>query len=245
MPPRPAIADALAALARALDGLHEADVAANPGGLLADDRGRAVSDIETALTATLDAFGRLCRAVDAQFPDVPIDWYGAPELAFVLALDTARGRAGPPRPRSIYTWHADTASRPSAIAQYVLVDFEYAVERADAFDVFLSWRDLEDFFALPSPSRGLGAETVEAIREYLGSAHFPHYAAHHGLADDHVFFNVVPLLVNAGAALALLLAPLVEHDAAARKLLGHRFASAAHADTSRPQILCGPFLLPA
>ncbi|MEQ8663823.1 MAG: hypothetical protein RLW62_23640, partial [Gammaproteobacteria bacterium] len=205
MPQPPPIAAALSALARALDALHEADVRANPGGMLARARARAVDDIEHALTATLTAFGRLCQAVDVQFPDVPIDWYGAPELALVLALQSARTRPGPPRPRTIYAWHAEQAPRATAIAHYVLVDFDYAVERADAFDVFLSWADLAAFLALAPAARGLGAQTVTALQAYLGSDHFAHYAAHHDHDDDAVFFNVVPLLVNAGATLAALL----------------------------------------
>ncbi len=245
MHPTPAVADALAGLARAFDALHEADVRANPGGLLAQDRPRAVADIDAALDATLSAFHTLCLATDAQWPDVPVDWYANADLALVLALHAARAQGDARRPRTVYAAHAQGAPRPTALEHYVLVDFDYAVERADAFDVFLSWTDFEAYLAQDGAAHQRRAATVACIRHYLGADDFPHYAAHHALPLERVFFNVVPLFVNAGATVATLIAPVVEADAQARALLGHRFAANVRADTRRPLVSCGPFLLPA
>ncbi len=241
----PAVADALAELARAFDALHEADVRANPGGLLAQDRPRAVAEIDAALDATLAGFHALCLATDAQWPDVPVDWYANPDIALVLALRTARTCVDERRPRTVYAAHAERAPRPTALENYVLIDFDYAVERADAFDVFLSWTDFDAFLAPGGATHELHAATIARIRSYLGADDYPHYAAHHALPLDRVFFNVVPLFVNAGATVAGLVTPVVEADARARALLGHHFAATARADTRRPRVSCGPFLLPA
>jgi len=241
----PAVAEALAALARTFDALHEADVRANPGGLLANDRPRAVAAIDTALDATLDGFHALCLATDAQLPDVPVDWYADDDVALVLGLRAARLRGDAHRPRTIYAAHAQHAARPTALEHYVLVDFDYAVERADAFDVFLSWSDFDACLGHDGTAQDLHPATIARIRSYLGADDFPHYAAHHALPVERVFFNVVPLFVNAGATIATLIAPVVETDAQAQALLGHRFAATARADTRRPQVLSGPFLLPA
>jgi hypothetical protein len=234
---------AFGALAQRLQALHEADLRANPGGGLVTDRVRAVADIEDALSAVLDAFHALYDAIDAGFPDVTLDWYGEGALALVLALRQARRAATPPV-RTLYRCH-EQAPRPTAIVEYVFVDFAYEPERMDAFDVFVCWSDFAAWLEQPASVNRLHADTVGAIRDYLGAAHFAQFAGHFGQPLGRVFFNVVPLFVNAGVALIPRLAPLLPPGTTGGELFSGWMEGAARADTALPQVVCAPFLLPA
>ncbi|MGE0484962.1 MAG: hypothetical protein AB7Q81_12545 [Gammaproteobacteria bacterium] len=243
MSSRPTIETAFAGLAQRLQALHEADLRANPGGGLVGGRERAVADIEAALSAVLDAFHDLYDAIDAEFPDVTLDWYGEGALALILALRQAR-REPSWSVRTLYRYH-EQAPRPTAIVEYVFVDFAYEPERLDAFDVFLCWHDFAAWLDQSATVNRLHTDTVAVIRDYLGAAHFAHFAAHFAQPAERVFFNVVPLFVNAGVALIPRLGPLLPPGTTGGDLFAGWMEGAARADTALPQVVCAPFLLPA
>ncbi|MCB1748649.1 MAG: hypothetical protein H6977_10190 [Gammaproteobacteria bacterium] len=243
MPPAPSIEASFGALAQCLQALHEADLAANPGAGLVHARAQAVADIEAALSAVLDAFHAVYDAIDAGFPDVTLDWYGEGALALLLALRQAR-QDDPGAVRTLYRYH-EQRPQPTRLAEYVFVDFAYEPERMDAFDVFLSWRDFAAWLEQPQAVTRLHADTVTAIGDYLGAGHFAQFAAHFGQPPERLFFNVVPLFVNAGVALIPRVSPLLSAGTTGGDLFAGWMEGAARADTTLPQVLCAPFLLPA
>lgn len=232
------------ALGSGLQALHDADLRANPGAGLVDDRPRAVAAIDAALDDSLAAFVALLESVDAQFPDVAPNWLADTALALPVVLRSARVGAGS-CPRTLYRWHAEEAPRPTAVLHYVFVDFDYVEERRDAFDLFLSAGDLADCLAMPAALERFGGGALARLRDYLGCDHYARYAEHHGLPPARVFFNLVPLLINAGAALFPALGAVLAPGTTAAEWLGPFFARRSRADTVLQRVDCAPFVLPA
>lgn len=187
-------------LAQSLRVLLEADYRANGGGLLIVDRAEAVGNIEVALSSVLNAFHSLYDAIDRQLGKQPINWYHTGALAIILAIRNARHHNKANKIRTLYTYHADEAVRPDRMEQYVLVDFHSTEEGADTFDVYMSWADLKSLLSLPQNESRLADATRSCIHDYLHSDKFEDYASYYGLDSSRVFFNIVPLFVNAAAA---------------------------------------------
>lgn len=82
-----------------------------------------------------------------------------------------------------------------------------------------------------------------SIRDYLGSAEFKNYAEHYELEEERVFFNVVPLFVNA----VIKLVPLIKHLVNPRSLEAETFLTLFQnglpADTKNHEVTCGPIAL--
>jgi hypothetical protein len=86
-------------------------------------------------------------------------------------------------------------------------------------------------------------ETATAIRKYLNVNKFATYAREYNLEESRVFFNVVPLIVNAGIKIV----PLIKNFVAPRStegaaFLGH-FQHVLPAKTKRHEVNCGPIAL--
>lgn len=83
----------------------------------------------------------------------------------------------------------------------------------------------------------------EAILTYIGAAKFQNYASSYELASERVFFNVVPLFVNA----AVVLVPLIKHLVSPRSMEGETFLTLFQyvhpADTVNHEVNCGPIAL--
>lgn len=186
-------------LAQALRVLLEADARAHRQQLLFVDRAEAVGNIEAGLNAVVNSFHSLYDAIDKELSSSPLNWYNEPELATILAIRNARHHNKANKIRQLYNFHAQTAPTPQDMRRYVVVDFPAEEEGADTFDVYLSWADLEAYLSLPTQESRLKAATASAIRGYLASENFPAHAVQHQVPIAHVFFNVVPLIVNAGA----------------------------------------------
>lgn len=114
---------------------------------------------------------------------------------------------------------------------------------ADTFDVYISWADLKTLLALPAQTTRIREPAAQAIRTYLGTAKFQGYAAHYELEEERVFFNVVPLFVNAAAKLV----PLIKHLVSPRSMEGKTyltlFQHVLPADTTNHEVNCGPIAL--
>ncbi|WP_250519632.1 hypothetical protein [Caballeronia sp. NCTM1] len=183
-------------LAQAMRVLLEADWRAHSDGLLFVDRAEAVGNIETAVNAVVNALHSLSDAMQKQLPGAP-SWYEIPEAAVLLAVRNARHHNKANKIRNLYNLHVQQASSPTERREYVLVDFPAEEEGADTFDVYLSWADLDEFLALPSKESHIRAPAADAIRRYLDAPQFLAHAQKHGVSLDRVFFNLVPLIVNA------------------------------------------------
>jgi hypothetical protein len=231
------------ALAHGLRVLFEANFRAHSGGLLQIDRAEAVGNIDAALAGVLNAFHSLYDAIGTEFINRPIDWYSDGALATILALRNARHHNKANKVRVLYSFHAEESDAPGQLTQYVLVDFPAAEEGADTFDVYLSWADFSSLLSMPKSESRLSPESSHAIKEYLGSGKFKSYASNYGLSERHVFFNVVPLIVNAAATITPLISANLKRLSVESETYADLFSDMPLADMKHPEVLCGPVAL--
>jgi len=231
-------------LAHSLRVLLEADYRANRNGLLFVDRAEAVGNIENALSSVLNAFHSLYDAIEGNLSEQPVNWYRTGALAVILAIRNARHHNKANKIRTLYTYHVQKAERPDRMEQYVLVDFPSPEEGGDTFDVYMSWADLNQLLSMHRNDNRLSKETCDIVREYIGSAKFSSYASAYGLPESRVFFNIVPLFVNAAATIVPLIEPYLRGRSLESKFFADHFGNVEHADTKHPDVNCGPFVLP-
>jgi hypothetical protein len=237
------ITDSFEDLSHALRVLLEADARANRQGLLQLDRAEAVGNIETALAAVLNAFHSLYDAMNKEGHAGLIDWYKTPELATVLTLRNARHHNQAKKIRTMYSYYAQEAEKIGRMQMNILVDFPATEKGDDTFDVYLSWADLKTLFSLPPAETRIREPAAQSIHSYLGASKFSEYSTYYELAEDRVFFNVVPILVNA----AVKLVPLIKHLVSPRSMESETyltlFQHVSPADTQNHEVNCGPIAL--
>ncbi|MDB5319770.1 MAG: hypothetical protein JWN40_1401 [Phycisphaerales bacterium] len=238
------IAHAFENLAQSLRVLLEAHARANFQGLLEVDRAEAIGNIETALSGVLNGFHSLYDAIDKQLAAQPIDWYRTPALATLLVIRNARHHNLANRIRTLYTYHAHEAEKPSDLVSYILVDFPSLEEDADTFEMYVSWHDLDKLLSLTAKESRIKPEIAAAIRGYLGSASFRDYAAKYALTETKVFINLTPLIVNAAAAILPHIQAFLKPLSTESKFFAEHFSTVEPARTSEHEVECGPFCLP-
>lgn len=238
------IENAFEHVAQSLRILLEADLRANRGGLLFVDRAEAVGNIETALSSVLNAFHSLYDAIRKQLGNNSIDWYRNGPLATILAIRNARHHNKANRIRTLYTYHTQEAERLDRMAQYVHVDFPLPEKGADTFDVYMSWADLHQFLSLPKSESQIRPDTGTIIRNYLSSEKFSGYASYYELSESRVFFNIVPLLVNAAAKIVPAIKSHLQGTSMESEFFVEHFSTVENADTKNHEVNCGPFVLP-
>lgn len=237
----PLITDAFEDLAHALRILLESNIRAHAGGLLQLDRDEAIGNIEGALTTVLNAFHSLYDAMEKGITSKRIDWYAAPELATVLALRNARHHNQAKKIRTMYNYYVQEVEAVGRMERYLLVDFLALEPGAKTFDLYLSWQDLQVLFAMPRKETRLREDVESSIRAYIGTGKFGSYATKYELSQDRVFFNCVPLLVNA----AIKVVPLIMDAVSPRSMesetyLKHFCGLAKGSDTTQHEVNCGP-----
>ena len=236
-----AIEHAFEELAQSLRVLLEADFKANRGGFLLVDRAEAVGNIENALSSVLNAFHSFYDAIEKQLGSNPINWYESGSLAIVLAIRNARHHNKANRIRTLYTYHTQEAEKIQHMEQYVLVDFVIPDKGADTFDVYLFWSDLKSLLDMPSGESRVRQPTSTAIREYLDTEKFPEYSNYYDLEESRVFFNVVPLLVNAASTIVPLIKQYCGSGSTESTFFADHFSTVVHADTKHHDVNFGPF----
>lgn len=237
------VTDAFEDLSHALRVLLEADARAHRQGLLQVDRAEAVGNIETALAAVLNAFHSLYDALDKEGHGALVDWYQTPELATVLILRNARHHNHAKKIRTMYSYYAQEAEKIGRMEMYILVDFPAEENGADTFDVYVSWADLKTLLALPTDQTRIREPSAQFVRSYLGTDKFKDYAAHFELDEGRVFFNVVPLFVNAAVKLVPLIKHLVFPRSTESETFLTLFQNVLPADTRHHEVNCGPIAL--
>jgi len=234
------LTDAFEDLAQSLRVLLEANAKAHREGLINVDRAEAVGNIEMGLASVLNSFHSLHDAMDKSGHGSLVLWYDTPELATILALRNARHHNLARKVRTMYTYYAQEAEKMGSMEMYVLVDFPAEEEGADTFDVYMSWADFRELLQLPQQQSKLRPATTSAIAEYISAQKFPEYSAEYQLADERVFFNVVPLIVNA----AIKVVPKIKHLIAARSTESETFSTlfdhVLPAKTTEHEVNCGP-----
>ncbi|WP_200233473.1 hypothetical protein [Thiohalocapsa halophila] len=238
-----ATTDAFEDLAHALRVLLEANYHAHGGGLLQVDRAEAVGNIEMGLANVLNAFHSLYDALEKDGHPKLVPWYDKPELALLLVLRNARHHNHAKKVRTMHSYYAQTADKIGNMEMYVLLDFPALEEGADTFDVYLSWADFKELLSMPQKETRIRPALAQKIESYLGSSCYADYAAKYELPEERVFFNVVPLIVNA----AVKLVPTIKHLVSPRSTEGKTyldiFQHILPADTRRPEVNCGPIAL--
>ncbi|WP_428851999.1 hypothetical protein [Imbroritus primus] len=234
------LSDAFEDLSHALRVLLEANARAHGGGLLEIDRAEAVGNIEMGLGAVFNSFHSLYDALDKAGQGKLIDWYGTPQLSTILVLRNARHHNQARKIRTIYSYYVQEAEKIGRMEMYVLVDFPAEEEGADTFDVYLSWADLRILLAMPEQQSRLREAVAQSIGAYIGVEKFKGYAQHFQLEEDRVFFNVVPLLVNAAIELIPRIKHLVRPRSTESEVVLRLFDHILPAKTSEHEVSCGP-----
>lgn len=230
-------------LAQSLRVLLEADFRANHGGLLLVDRFEAVGNIENALSSVLNAFHCLYDAIEKQLGSNPVNWYESGPLALVLAIRNARHHNKANRIRTLYTYHTQETENIQHMEQYVLVDFVTPGEGADTFDVYLSWKDFKYLLEMPEKESRVRQLTSKMIKEYIDVEKFPKYSAYYGMDESRVFFNIIPLFVNAAATIVPLIRQYCGSKSMESKFFAEHFSAVVHADTKNHDVNCCLFSL--
>lgn len=237
------INDAFEDLSHALRVLLEADATANRQGLLHYDRSEAVGNIEIALAAVLNSFHSLYDAMDKEGYGDLVDWYKTPELATLQILRNARHHNQARKIRTMYSYYAQEAEKIGSMEMYILVDFPAEETGADTFDIYLSWADLLQLLTLPPKETRIRESVAQLIRSYLFTSKFKDYAVYYELEEERIFFNVVPLIVNA----AIKLVPLIKNWISPRSVESETFLKLFQhvlpANTEFHEVNCGPIAL--
>ncbi|MCY1343026.1 hypothetical protein D9M68_405320 [compost metagenome] len=191
------LSDAFEDLSHSLRILLEADLRARMG-LLKMDRGEAVGNIENGLAGVLNAFSSLYDAMAKNGLAGRVDWYKTSELATILVLRNARHHNHARKIRTLYSYYAQEVEAIGKPETYVFVDYPLTEEGAETFHLYLSWGDLLALFSMPRKTTLIREETEELVRNYLPGDAVSAAACSAGLVEGRAFFNVIPLIVNAG-----------------------------------------------
>lgn len=214
--------------------------------LMAVDRAEAIGTLETAINAKLNAFHNL---YDLMFQNQinTVNWYETPELCTILAIRNARHHNKANRIRSLYNFHRYMSDDPEKVSQYFYVDFPAPPEEegGDCFDVPLSWSDLDTFLSLPRDESRLRPEARPLVREYLNADAFEAKAVCAGIPKESIFFNFVPLTLNAGIALHDHIKAYIESDSIEATYFLHHFQTVCPALTRKHESDVISFKLPA
>ena len=213
--------------------------------LISVDRPEAVGTLETAINAKLNAFHNLYDLMLQELGN-PIDWYLTPQLCVILAIRNARHHNKANRIRSIYNFHVQTCDSPQDKKQYLYVDFPANPEEdgGDFFDVPLSWSDLDLFLSLPRNESRLRPEARDLVRAYVNADVLEAEAEKVGISKAQIFFNFVPLTLNAGIALQPYIKDHVTPDSVESKSFLDLFGSIGAAVTTSHEYKIFEFSLP-
>ena len=161
--------------------------------LLLLDPHEAAGNIEQAVTQVLNAFHSF---YDSSKDEAAFDWYGTVETATILAVRNARHHNIANRIRGLYAYHLQLPN-PQNPSSYVYVDYPEAEDAGYTFDIPISWFDMNQMLHLPSEEVRLKNKIQQSILDYLDEQKMNNYAAGYNVPNEHIFFNSVPLIVNA------------------------------------------------
>ncbi len=229
-------------LAQSLRILLEANF--NAQKLIFVDKAEAIGNIETAVTNVLNSFASLYDAINKQLVDIPINWYSSEPLSFILAIRNARHHNHANRIRILHTYHNQESENPQTMTQYILVNFPAMEEGAHTFEVYLSWSDLNELIThLKSESKRM-QKTGNMIWNYLNAERFSEYSKMYNVSEDKIFFNLVPLIVNAAIKIVPLIQEHCNSDSIESTSFRDIFLAVSPANTIDHEVNCGPFVLP-
>jgi hypothetical protein len=112
------------------------------------------------------------------------------------------------------------------------------------FDIPLSWSDLDDLLSLHKNDSKLRSSARDLIRTYLNADKFEEEAKALGLTKDDIFFNFVPLSLNAGIALHPFVKDHITPDSVESEFFLKHFANTTPALTKQHDYQEFTFSLP-
>lgn len=213
--------------------------------LITVDRPEAVGTLEAAINAKLNAFHNLYDLMLQELEN-PINWYDIPQLCIILAIRNARHHNKANRIRSIYNYHSQTCDPPTEERTYMYVNFPSHPDEEGGrfFDVPLSWADLDLFLSFPRRESRLRPEARGLIRDYIDADGFEAESARAGVSKEHIFFNFVPLALNAGISLHPHIQDYVTPASVESQSFLNLFGSTGQAVTDHHECQTLQFLLP-
>ena len=234
------INDAFEDFSHSLRVLLEADFRANTQGLIQVDRAEAVGNIEAAMGGVLNSFHSLHDAMQKSGNHKDFNWYDIPELATILVLRNARHHNHARKIRTMYSYYAQEAVKIGSMEMYVLVDYPAGDEGANTFDVYLSWSDLKYLLSLPQKETRIKPALAASINSYLRTHKHKEYAEYFDLEEQRVFFNVIPLFVNAAVKLISGIKTQINPRSTESETYLSLFQHILPADTMNHEVNCGP-----
>lgn len=223
--------------------LMEAHIRATCFDLLREDRSEAIGNIENGLSGVLNSFHNLYDAIQKQIDPPPVNWYESAPLALMLVLRNARHHNHANRIRTLYSHYLQEANEIGNLESYVLVNFPCHEDDATTFDLYMSWGDMKKLFELPRKETQIRNPTRLMILKYLNSSNFPDYARYYRLTESEVFFNIIPLFVNAAATITPFIKMQCDPVSVEAKFFVEHFCTVTKADTINHEVDCGPFAL--
>ncbi len=195
------------------------------------DPNDAVSNIELTVKSMLDAFSSLYDATRTQ-PGVNFNFYGNPLCCAVLAYRNAKHHNTANGIRSLYKHSRENGRR-----NYLLVNFPAGeTEEGGSFtEHYASWSDFSFLLGMPNNSSRLREGSRELIRDRISADTFESFAADQGHQHEHIFINMIPIIIGSGSEFIAKLKPYIHLNSVdARYFLSH-FETTAQANFSAPE----------
>ncbi|MEF0943030.1 hypothetical protein [Rhizobium sp. BR 362] len=175
--------------------------------LMKIDPQEAAGNLDQGLSSILNGFHSIYDAANDD-PRISFAWNREPTTATLLAIRNARHHNHAHRVRSLEGYFT-RAGRAHLSRDYDLVTYGEGDGEAPLFVQALSWSDISDLLDMPFDMTRLSAAKVGAIRAYLGADCIAtHIAAQ--TSNTPVFFDMLPLIVNAAKAAIAVIEPYLE-----------------------------------
>lgn len=167
----------------------------------------AAGNLDQGLTSILNDFHSIYDAANDD-PRISFAWNREPTTATLLAIRNARHHNHAHRIRSLEGYFT-RAGRAHPSREYHLVTHGDGDGEMPLFVQALSWSDISDLLDMPFEMTRLSAAKVGTMRAYLGADSIAsHIVAQTSTAP--VFFDVLPLIVNAAKAAIAVIEPYLE-----------------------------------
>lgn len=175
--------------------------------LMKVDPQEAAGNLDQGLLSILNGFHSVYDAANDD-PRISFAWNREPTTATLLAIRNARHHNHAHRIRSVEGYFT-RAGRAQLSKEYHLVTYGDGNGEAPLFIQALSWSDISELLDMPFDMTRLSAAKVGAMRAYLGADSIAsHIAAQTSTAP--IFFDVLPLIVNAAKAAIAVIEPHLE-----------------------------------
>lgn len=175
--------------------------------LLKIDPQEAAGNLDQGLSSILNGFHSIYDAANDE-PRISFAWNREATTATLLAIRNARHHNHARRIRGLEGYFSrggqDRLSR-----EYHLVTYGAGENERPLFVQALSWSDFKELLGMPYETTRLSAAKVATISSYLGADSI---AAHDATQNSTVpiFFDVLPLIVNAAKAAIEVIEPYLE-----------------------------------